>query len=234
MRTKKTHFILILILSLILTGCAARQQEKRPAPPVFDPGQIRHNLDSLDIALAASEILPDRVAIMPFENTTLNKKAYDVVRRSFYNHFASKRYRDIELFEIDEILQKNDLLDPDKFMDVRPCELGRILQADGIIYGTITGYSRMFFGLYSQVSVELEVKLIEASTGEILWAVKHKSSSHEGGVPLDLLSIIPAIVRTGMNIRNIQLVRTTDDLCRKIVAVLPEPCSDHKILHSNS
>ena len=171
---------------------------------------------------------------MPFENTTPNQKAYGVVRRSFYNHFASKRYKDVELFEIDEILQKNDLLDPDKFMAVNPCELGRLLQADGIIYGKITGYNRMFFGLYSLVSVELEVKLIKVSTGEILWTVKHKSSSHEGGVPLDLLSIIPAIFRTGMNLRNIQLVRTTDDLCRKIVAVLPEPCSEYKIIHNKS
>lgn len=98
-----------------------------------------------------------------------------------------------------------------------------MLNADGVVYGKITGYNKLHLGLYSQVYVELEVKLVEASTSKVLWQVKHKTAHHEGDLPLELIGVVSAMFRTTKNISNTELIRATDDLCRTIVSALPEP-----------
>ena len=48
---------------------------------------------------------PPSVAIMPFDNQTSEDGIEILARKSFYNHFSSKNYRDIELTEIDHGLR---------------------------------------------------------------------------------------------------------------------------------
>ncbi|MBP1742850.1 MAG: hypothetical protein H6Q48_5143, partial [Deltaproteobacteria bacterium] len=42
---------------------------------------------------------------MPFDNLASDEEMGSVVRRSFYNHFSSKNYRDIELGAVDRALE---------------------------------------------------------------------------------------------------------------------------------
>jgi len=42
---------------------------------------------------------------MPFDNLTSDEEIATVVRKSFYNHFSSKNYRDIELGTVDRGLE---------------------------------------------------------------------------------------------------------------------------------
>ncbi len=211
--------IIFMLSSLLISGCATTQ----PQPDPNTASQQKITLDTLELADGELEQLPFRVAILPFENTTVNDQAYKIVRRTFYNHFASKRYKDIELFEIDQILKDQKIYDNNKFADQASNNLGHMLQADGLVYGKIIGYDRTFLGIYSQVSVELEVRLVNAASGQVIWKAQHKTTTHEGSVPLDPISLIPAIYRTTMKMRSIELIRTAEDLCRTIVSALPEP-----------
>lgn len=204
----------------LLFGCAST-----PDDTVFELTCVRNGVgvDSLEIADECREKLPVKVAILPFINETSRSEARTLIRQGFYRHFSSKRYRDVELYEVDDILVENGLNEADKYLEVPPKKLGKILQADGLLYGKITGFNKMFFGLYSNVYVELEVKLVDANTGKILWIAKHKTTHHEGDIPLELLGIISAIFRTSMHLSDEELLRTVDDLCRTVVAALPEP-----------
>ena len=219
MYRKILNLIVPFLFLYSLTGCSTFNNTQS-----LNNSQIGEGVDSYKTSFQGKKVeLPVRVAILPFENLTNNDKAGCLVRNSFYSQFASKRYRDIELFEIDEILDDNGLYEDNKYNSSEVSTLGRLLNADGIVYGKITGYNKLYLGLYSQVYVELEVKLVEASTGKVLWEVKHRTAHHEGEVPLELIGVISAIFRTTKNISNTELVSATDDLCRTIVSALPEP-----------
>lgn len=213
------HLILALLLLQFFTACSTFKNTHS-----LNNTHIGQGVDSYEASFQGRKVeLPVRVAILPFENMTSNDKAGRLVRNSFYSQFASKKYRDVELFEIDEILDENGLYEDHKYNSSKVSKLGQLLNADGVVYGKITGYNKLHLGLYSQVYVELEVKLVEASTSKVLWQVKHKTAHHEGDLPLELIGVVSAMFRTTKNISNTELIRATDDLCRTIVSALPEP-----------
>ena len=202
-----------------LTGCSTFNNTHS-----LNNAHIGEGVDSYETSFQGRKSeLPIKVAILPFENLTNKDKAGSLVRNSFYSQFATKKYKDVELFEIDEILDENGLYEDRKYDSLEVSKLGQLLNADGVIYGKITGYNKLHLGLYSQVSVELEVKLVEASTSKVLWQVKHKTAHREGDLPLELIGVVSAMFRTIKNISDTELVRATDDLCRTIVGALPEP-----------
>lgn len=211
-------FFFLFVLS-VLTGCATFQDKQS-----LNNINAGEGVDSYEASFQKiNRDLPVRVAIMPFENLTSNDDAGNLVRNSFYSQFAAKKYRDIELFEIDAVLDENALYDDHKYNEVEASRLGQLLNADGIVYGKITGYNKVHLGLYSQVYVELEVRLVECSTSKVLWKVKHRTAHHEGDLPLELIGVVSAMFRTTINISDAELVRVTDDLSRTIVGALPEP-----------
>jgi parallel beta-helix repeat protein len=167
--------------------------------------------------------LPVTVAILPFENRTKAIDAQDRVRKSFFNQFSSKKYNDIELHRINVTLAREQILDNMGFINTPKDHLGRLLKADGLIFGTIISYDTIYIGAYSRVSVELEAKLIQAKTGKILWQGKHRTSSHEGGIPLDPINLIPTLFRTLVNVSDMEMLKTCDKLSRIMVATIPEP-----------
>lgn len=179
--------------------------------------------DLAEVSPEFKKDIPSNIAVLPFENVTDKAEAVNIVRCSFFNHFASKKFQDIELHRIDFTLREKGLYDKHEFLKIPPSQLGKILDADGLIYGRITGFERVFLGVYSQVSVELEVKLVKAATGGTLWRSRHKVTQREGGAPLDPLSAISTLLKTSLNVRDIEFLRISEDLCRTILFTLPEP-----------
>ena len=88
--------------------------------------------------------------------------------------------------------------------------------------GIVTEYDQGYFGLYSRVSVGAELKLISASTGEILWEGHHTAESHGGSVPLTPIGAALSIVSAVSNVHAEQVHRVTDDLARRLVATIPD------------
>jgi len=202
----------------LLLGCNTTGKVTKTQIPLLDD-----RIDEFEISLALKKEPPKRVAILPFENLTDKSEAFEIVRRSFYNHFASKKYQDAELHRVDHLLRKNGLFANQSFLKAAPAKLGKLLDVDGLIYGRITGFDRVFLGAYSQVAVELEAKMIRVSDNSMLWRAKHRAAKHAGGVFIDPLGMIPTIIRAALNLREIEILRTAEDLSRLMMATLPEP-----------
>ncbi len=219
MLLRKILFLIAVIsLFLNLQSCSVSRDVK-----INQVTLSQGKIDDLQISPDISKDMPLKIAILPFENLTKDFQASELVRKSFFNYFSSKKFKDIELFKINSVLQTHDLLENQDFLK-KPCaEIGDLLNAQGLIYGKITAFDRFYAGAYSKVSVELEAKLVRTADGKVLWKAKHKSSKHEGGIPLDPLSAIPAIFKTLMNIADIELLRTSEELVRNKLETLPEP-----------
>jgi len=214
----KSKTILSVVFLFILTGCVVTTKKDVVPPPIRSLYKGEYKVGEY-----LKDHQPRMVAILPFKNETKKEEAFEIVRRTFYNHFSSLRYGDLELFKVDQRLKKTGFTDPDAINKLSPQKLGKILGVDAIIYGRITHYDRAYAGIYSKVSVGAAVKMVDAKTNEFLWSGQHVQSKHQGGVPTTPIGLIITAISTAANIRQIELLRTSDDLFRDMVKTIPGP-----------
>ncbi|MEE8398216.1 MAG: GNA1162 family protein, partial [Desulfobacterales bacterium] len=163
---------------------------------------------------------PRTIAILPFVDVSKSQKGTEIVRRGFYNHFSSLPYKDMELFQVDLLLKKAGLSDPASLSGISPEKLKEILNVDAVVMGTISNFDKLFAGIYSQVSVGAEIRMID-TTGQFLWSGEHVVRIREGSLPTSPIGLISSIISAAMNIRDVQLLRACDDLFRDMVKTIP-------------
>ena len=90
---------LLLATSLCLGSCSSvrnvAEEKLNTVPPKLDFLEIDSHFSSYPLA---------RVAILPFENLTRCESAADVMRQSFGRHFSSKRYQDVEPYQVNAMV----------------------------------------------------------------------------------------------------------------------------------
>ena len=194
-------------LCLFFAGCSSHLTE--------EPGNFQTR--------ASRECPPHSVALLPFENLTECPEIAHLVRESLYSHLSPKMFEDVELSEVDSRLEAVDAASYEAIKDMDVREMGRLLQADAVVFGSVTKCSKVFIGIFSQVCVATSVEVYDTRTGDKVWADFEEACFHDGGVPLDILSIPLTTMRSGMNMREVVRVRVVDDMCRTLVARIPNP-----------
>jgi hypothetical protein len=174
-------------------------------------------------SIVSAQDLPGTVAIMPFINETEETDIAIQIRRSFYNHFSSKPYRDVELGSVDEKTIQLEKKTGKNIHQIDPQEISASIGCDGIIYGKVTNFTKAFAALYSQLSVEAEVWMINTKTKKEIFRIKDSVTYHGGSVPTSPLGIIMTAISAAMNMRDIQQVRLINELCYKLNQQIPSP-----------
>ncbi|MDP3039928.1 MAG: DUF799 family lipoprotein, partial [Deltaproteobacteria bacterium] len=206
-----------LTLIILVTGCVYTKPIKI-APPIVT--QFR---GELRVAPSLRDRPPQTVAVLPFLNRTDRKEAFDIVRKSFHGHFSRLNYTTIPLFKVDESLRQAGLDTPEKVAQTSEQKLQEILRVDALIRGGVTHYDRLYLGVYSQVAVGAEVRMMDGKTGKELWWAKDVSRKHEAGITTSPVGLILIAVTTALNLREIELLRSSDDLFREMVKTIPQP-----------
>ncbi len=165
---------------------------------------------------------PVRVAILPFENLTNEPGWEEILRVSFYNHFSSKNYLDIELGVVDRAVKAIKESSKKELKDIPPSELAELLNADILIYGKLISYNRYFLGLYSQISITVQIEMVGGHSGDIIWSRTITRRSHEGGIPFSLFGIIPSAIRSGYHMKKERTVELIEKINRELVASMPD------------
>ena len=209
--------ITAIILGIGVGGCIYTQQAK-VTPPITFPFKGEYRFDK-----SLQDRPPQTVAVLPFLNRTEQKEAFDIVRKSFHGHFSTLNYAAVPLYKIDHALRQAGLDTPDKVAATPVSKLREIVQADALIQGEITHYDRIYLGVYSQVAVGAEVRMVDAKTDKELWWAKNVSRKHGGGIATTPVGLILTAVCTAFNMREIELLRSSDDLFREMVRSLPQP-----------
>lgn len=202
---KKSFFLLAILL--FIASCATLPEIKKETPE----------------SKISDEELPKTVAILPFENKTEEMGIANQVRKAFYNHFSSKPYRDIELTVVDEKIIQLEKSSGKSILEIPPKDICEALGCDGLIYGKVIDYKKIYAVAYSQLGIEAEVWMINTKTGKEVFRLKDSVRYHEGGVPLSPLSAVMTAISTAMNIRDIQQVRMLNELCYKFNEKIPSP-----------
>jgi len=202
-------------------------------PPVFLPFLLflfscgafnsQRSADPGSASWLQKDAPPPTVAIMPFDNLTSDTEMGILVRKSFYNHFSSKNFRDIELSAVDRGLESIQKTQPGAWRDVPPETLGKYLHADFVIYGKVKDFQKLFLGVYSQIALTVEVEMVDCRNGKGVWWKTDTRRSHEGGIPLEWLSLMSAAARSGLHLQQERALDLVERICRDLVAEIPEP-----------
>jgi len=168
---------------------------------------------------------PPSVAVMPFDNLTADEEIGPLVRKSFYNHFSSKNFRDIELTTVDRGLESIQKAQAGTWRDVPPETLGRYLHSDFVIYGKVKDYQKLFLGIYSQIALTVEIEMVDCWNGKGVWWKTETKRSHDGGIPFEILGLVSAAARSGLHLQFERTLDLVERINRDLVAEIPEPAA---------
>ena len=200
---KKYFFAFIIVF--LASSC--NYIEERSTPHVKTP----YSFQNMDIAT---------IAILPFKNKTEKKDVEDILRRCFFSNLSLKGYEVLKLEEVDERLNlaginANNLDSEDVY------KVGRIVKADAVVYGVVTKCCKNFYGIYSQVVLGAEIKIIEVRNSMVIWQADHTEKTHSDAIPVSPFSIPEAVVDSSMNVREKVIADTADRLVKKFIVSIP-------------
>ena len=160
------------------------------------------------------------VAVLPFKNNTEKKGVEDIVRKCFFANFSTKGYSLLKPEEIDERLNLASI-DIYSLDNEDVYKVGKIVKADAVIFGIVTKCSKKFFGVYSQVVLGAEMKMVDVRTSKVIWQAEHTEKTHSDAIPVSPFSIPEAVVESSMNIREKVIADTADRLVKKFIISIP-------------
>ncbi len=208
-----------IVLVVLLAGCAGKNPLNLPPERIDEPSF--GGKSELDPEI--QKHMPSRVAVLPFVNQSESAAAAPTVRRSFYNHFSAKNFEDVELTVVDAKLAAAGLADPATLETTDPRKLGELLGVDGLVFGRIDSFDRIYAGVGALVTVGAEIRLVHAPSGRVVWKGKDSQSTQEGSIPTTIIGAIASAAEAAMNMRQIVILRTCDELFRAMVTAIPEP-----------
>ena len=209
----KSFFLYSLIASLFISGCATRyvqrDSDKEKSSDAIGDVVVFNTSNSF------ASVPPKCLGVMPIGVTSKDFSPTDLFRKAIHANLAPTGIALIPLQQID----KQYRADLNSTENLKKISLSS--SCDTLISGEITERKSRFFGVYSDVTLGATLKITRVSNGEIIWTAKHTAVMRDGGLPLNPLSIIGGSVSAGLNIREEQVVRNTNDLARRLVAAIP-------------
>lgn len=166
----------------------------------------------------ADRTIPKRVCVLPFADKAKVPGLANQVRQSFAGHLSIKHFVDSELHDIDSRLET---LGPE-WQTASVQELGKALGCHALIYGEVTRANRLYLALYSQLTLEGRILLVDAETEQTLAKDSYATKFRSASLPLSPLSFVPDAVRTFTNLSDAQMVRAIDDLGRNLASKVPD------------
>lgn len=141
----------LLIIALAAAGCGG---PTRYVNPMADFGEVK------------------TVAILPFETVTTDKLSAERVQRIFFTELlATGAFQVIEPGLVSFVLRKERLGSADSLTPDDMRKLGQALKAEAFFVGAIIEYDDGRGGPVPNPRVKLQLRLVQASTGETIWSV---------------------------------------------------------------
>lgn len=186
MRSGISKLLILLIISLITTGCGTVVPYDYTAYKLSNPRSIL--------------VLP------PVNNTPDIAASYGMFSQVTYP-LAESGYYVFPVTLVDETFKQNGLMVPADIHALAPAKLREIFGADVGLYITVTQYGTAFNMMSSETRVSAKAKLVDLKTASVLWEGAATASSREdrnsvtgGGLAGGLLTaIVSQIVENAMD-----------------------------------
>lgn len=146
-RVKQT--VLLFALIVFLPSCAAHLPRYRP-----DPSNPIHS-----------------VAVLPFYNITNDVGGAMALRNELQRRIEHRHYKAMPLKDVDQVLLDRMGITLGSQLEMTDAmELGRTLGVDAVVYGWVLDFDDITTGVYNVKKVRAAFKLVDAKTGQTVWA----------------------------------------------------------------
>jgi hypothetical protein len=179
-------------------------------------------------SLAPKESHIRTIAILPFKNQSDNEEISTILREAVFRNMSLKGYDLIKIKQIDQRL-KMATYHADDINTMGNYKLGRILEADALMYGTVTECSKLFSVVYSRITIGAELELVDTNASKTIWKANHVELTHSGTPPMSPFAIPEKIIASSINVRGKVIIDTADTFANKIVKGIPE-CDAQEVL----
>lgn len=159
---KKLFFCLLLLT--VVGGCASSKDVR-----------VSLNKDDLKSYIKEDVQSVKKIAVLPFLNNTNIRNAPQVIMSAYVaalhesERFVVEEPGNIRSFIISEQVQHVGDLDLE-----RAILLGRRLKLDGVLVGTVSGFSFISTGgVDKSPELDLSVRMVDPKTGDIVWAARN-------------------------------------------------------------
>ncbi len=116
--------------------------------------------------------------ILPFDNSNLQEhkdnypEAAETVRDRFETALLEAGYQVVERSMIDKLIAELEF-SMSGLTEQLGIKVGKMLDADVVIFGAVTSYYRVMWGPVVYTTVGLSVKAVDVETGVIIWKGNH-------------------------------------------------------------
>ncbi len=139
----------------------------------------------------------ERVAVMPFRAAT------ELIGTSVSDLFVTElmkigRYELIERGQLANVLGETDV-QLSGLTQGQAVQVGRMAGADAVVIGTVSEYENIAQGGRTLPVVGISVRLIDTTTGKVLWSVDHAGRGRGGETPAQQARVIVRDIVTALN-----------------------------------
>jgi len=186
---------------------------------------------------------PERIAVLPFTDRSsaqfvVNKIPLSFrdqeqradwawtdanrLRRSLIGYLAQREFVSINIIQIDTVLADRGIDNEDKLMRIDPRRFREWLGADAVIYGEVSHYEAYYAFLISAWQVSGQIRMVSTHDGRELASARGSRFDVNLLPALDLEDIAINSGLSLLQLRDVVLARSEDEVCREIMLRIPE------------
>jgi hypothetical protein len=150
---------------------------------------------------------PRSILVIPPANKTTAVDAPAIFLTTVSAAFAERGYYVFPVFLVQDILNDLGASDEGAIAAIPPENLKEIFGTDSILYVTITDWTTSYIIIASNIIVGAEYRLVDASTGAVLWIGKQKvvhDSNSGGGSGGPIGALVVAAVKAAITATSVQ------------------------------
>ena len=180
----------------LLAGCATQsgvQPETVQAAAAKKMGQI------------------ESILILPPKNITHDVDASNAIYASTQRPLAESGYYVVPISVVDQVLKANGVTVADQAHEISTEKLHWVFGADAALYITVTEYGSKFQFLNSQSVVAIHARLVNLSSGEVLWDGRKRVVQEQNQSP-STVGLLGSLVQAVVN----HVINTLSDESRRL------------------
>jgi hypothetical protein len=190
----KFHIYLLIIISLIISGCSAK------TPPYT----LKPNYDQNPAKI---------IAVLPIENKTVDGKTSQLLRSRMFEELYFKGYPKLQLDIIDkklESLYSNGA--KESAATIAPQALKDLVGADAGLYCTLMEGNKSEKLFYVPITIAIRCELRSTQTGEVLWNAQGEYTSRNFD-----------FTHNGLERKSHEVLETViDEVINRVIKTLPD------------
>lgn len=203
----------------------------------LDPGKLHVN-----VAPGYQNKAPLKIAVLPFVDrgsanfvvdkiqlTSRNRQERMIwawtdsqrLRRSMVGYLSEREFYVQNPIAIDAVLRAHGIDDEAKLLKIDPRKLGSWFGVDAVLYGEVLHYDAFYLGLMSGWQVGVRGRLVSTHDAEQLISFDGSRYAVDFMPAFDPADIIINSAEALLQLRDVQLARSEEEVCRELVLRIP-------------